>query len=49
MRLQKTLSKCSAAIIAVDIPETNKQATSVEVQFKNTRKGYFLNSNNLKF
>lgn len=31
-----------------DIPETQQNSDFVEVQFKNTRKGYFLNSNNLK-
>ena len=31
-----------------DIPETQQNRNFVEVQFKNTRKGYFLNSNNLK-
>jgi cell fate regulator YaaT (PSP1 superfamily) len=31
-----------------DLPETQDDCDFVEVQFKNTRKGYFLNSNKLK-
>lgn len=31
-----------------DIPETGDDTKMVEVQFKNTRKGYYLNSNNLE-
>lgn len=31
-----------------DIPENNELCDMVEVQFKNTRKGYYKNSNNLK-
>lgn len=31
-----------------DIPETSIGSQMVEVQFKNTRKGYYLNSNNLE-
>jgi len=31
-----------------DLPETEEDCDFVEVQFKNTRKGYFLNSNKLK-
>lgn len=31
-----------------DIPETSEGAQMVEVQFKNTRKGYYLNSNNIE-
>ena len=31
-----------------DIPENSEDCDMVEVQFKNTRKGYFRNSNNLK-
>ncbi|MBP1641200.1 MAG: hypothetical protein H6Q17_2783 [Bacteroidetes bacterium] len=31
-----------------DLPETQDDCDFVEVQFKNTRKGYFLNSTNLK-
>jgi cell fate regulator YaaT (PSP1 superfamily) len=31
-----------------DLPETQDDCSFVEVQFKNTRKGYFLNSNKLK-
>ncbi len=31
-----------------DIPETQLETELVEVQFKNTRKGYYLNSNKLK-
>ncbi|MBP1618374.1 MAG: hypothetical protein H6Q14_2201 [Bacteroidetes bacterium] len=30
-----------------DIPESEEASKMVEVQFKNTRKGYFLNSNNI--
>lgn len=30
-----------------DLPETQKETDFVEVQFKNTRKGYFLNSTNI--
>lgn len=30
-----------------DLPETQKDTDLVEVQFKNTRKGYFLNSNHI--
>ncbi len=30
-----------------DLPETEKETDFVEVQFKNTRKGYFLNSNKI--
>lgn len=30
-----------------DLPETQQESNLVEVQFKNTRKGYFLNSNGL--
>jgi cell fate regulator YaaT (PSP1 superfamily) len=31
-----------------DLPETQEGCSYVEVQFKNTRKGYFLNSNDIK-
>jgi len=31
-----------------DLPESQDQTQMVEVQFKNTRKGYYLNSNNLE-
>ena len=31
-----------------DIPGHNDESDMVEVQFKNTRKGYYRNSNNLK-
>lgn len=31
-----------------DIPDTSQEAQMVEVQFKNTRKGYYLNSNNIE-
>ncbi len=30
-----------------DLPETQQESDLVEVQFKNTRKGYYLNSNNI--
>ncbi|HBL73031.1 MAG TPA: hypothetical protein DD409_09240, partial [Bacteroidales bacterium] len=31
-----------------DLPEAQQQTDWVEVQFKNTRKGYFLNSNKIQ-
>jgi cell fate regulator YaaT (PSP1 superfamily) len=31
-----------------DLPESQQETQMVEVQFKNTRKGYYLNSNNLE-
>ena len=31
-----------------DLPEISEESQMVEVQFKNTRKGYFLNSNNIE-
>ena len=44
--------KCSNQMLSVydwlaDIPVNHETCQYVEVQFKNTRKGYYLNSNNL--
>lgn len=39
--------KLSAYDWMCDLPETQKETDFVEVQFKNTRKGYYLNSNKI--
>ena len=41
---RNTLQKLSTYDWLCDIPETQKETDFVEVQFKNTRKGFFLNS-----
>ncbi|MBB3187546.1 regulatory iron-sulfur-containing complex subunit RicT [Microbacter margulisiae] len=43
-----TDKKLSAVDWMCDLPETHDDCPFVEVQFKNTRKGYYLNSNQLK-
>ncbi|MBP9016696.1 MAG: hypothetical protein KBG17_03005 [Paludibacteraceae bacterium] len=49
---KKSCNRCGNLKLSVhdwmaDLPETQKETDFVEVQFKNTRKGYYLNSTNI--